>query len=90
MTKAIVCGGLEPFSSPVVLYDLIEAFRKYTNDDIIIYTGFTESELNLPAYRIWVNNIKEFPNIIIKFGRFIPNQEPHYDEILGVKLASDN
>jgi hypothetical protein len=34
--------------------------------------------------------LKSFSNIIIKFGRFIPNQEPHYDEVLGVKLASDN
>ena len=28
--------------------------------------------------------------IIIKYGRFIPNQQKHYDEILGVYLASDN
>jgi hypothetical protein len=32
----------------------------------------------------------QFSNIIIKFGRFRPGQEPHYDEVLGVKLASDN
>ena len=31
-----------------------------------------------------------FTNIIIKFGRYIPNQKPHYDEVLGVNLASDN
>ena len=31
-----------------------------------------------------------FPNIIIKFGRFIPNQEGHYDEVLGINLASKN
>jgi hypothetical protein len=85
-----VFGGLEPFSSPVVLYDLIEAFRKYTDDDIVIYTGFRECELNLPAYRAWINEIKKFPNVIIKFGRFIPNQEKHYDETLGVQLASPN
>lgn len=90
ITDAIVFGGLEPFSSPVILYDLVEAFRKYTDDDIVIYTGFKESELNLLAYRVWINEIKKFPNIIIKFGRFVPNQEPHYDEVLGVKLASDN
>ena len=30
------------------------------------------------------------PNIIIKYGRFIPHQEKHFDEILGVYLASDN
>ena len=31
-----------------------------------------------------------FNNIIVKFGRFIPNQESHYDEILEVNLASPN
>ena len=34
--------------------------------------------------------LKQFKNIVIKFGRFVPNQTPHYDEILGVNLASDN
>lgn len=29
-------------------------------------------------------------NIIIKYGRYIPNQQPHYDPVLGVYLASDN
>lgn len=31
-----------------------------------------------------------YENIIIKFGRFIPNDVEHYDEILGVKLKSNN
>ena len=31
-----------------------------------------------------------FKNIIIKFGRYIPNRNNKYDEILGVTLASDN
>jgi len=34
--------------------------------------------------------LSQYKNVIIKFGRFIPNQEPHYDEILGVNLASNN
>ena len=34
--------------------------------------------------------LKKYSNIIIKFGRFIPNQKPHYDPVLGVELASDN
>ena len=33
---------------------------------------------------------KNFDNIIIKYGRFIPGQEKHYDKILGVYLASNN
>ena len=26
----------------------------------------------------------------LKFGRFKPNHTPHYDEVLGIKLCSDN
>ena len=91
ITKAIVCAGLEPFYSPTILYNLIVAFRKVTNDDIVIYTGFKESEFkHLLAYKKYLEAFKKFPNIIIKFGRFIPNQEKHYDEVLGVELASPN
>ena len=91
ITKAIVFAGLEPLSSPAILYNLIKAFRKVTTDDIVIYTGFKECELNnLLAYKKFLEAFQEFPNIIIKFGRFIPNQEKHYDETLGVQLASPN
>ena len=34
--------------------------------------------------------LKKYKNIIVKFGRFIPNQEKQYDEVLGVYLASNN
>ena len=88
ITNAIVFGGLEPFDSWTSLIRLIEAFRLKTKDDIIIYTGYTKKELNEAlAYLTEIHNAK---NIIIKFGRFIPNQQPHYDEVLGVMLASDN
>ena len=87
ITKAIVCGGLEPFDTPEELLDLIESFRYFTNDDIIIYTGYTENEVkNMLIY----GHLLQYPNIIIKYGRFIPDQKPHYDEILGVELASNN
>ena len=85
ITKAIVCGGLEPFDSELDLMSLVMEFRKYTNDDIVIYTGYTEEELADKLPRLTC-----YKNIIIKFGRFVPNQEKHYDEILGVELASAN
>ena len=85
MTKSIVCGGLEPFDSFEDLYNLIATFRIHTNDDIIIYTGYNANEILNQIYKL-----KDFKNIIIKFGRFIPNKEKHYDEILGVELASPN
>lgn len=88
LTEAIVCGGLEPFDSWEDLWRLICAIRNRTIDDIVIYTGYTEEEIYNKGYII--RNLKQFPNIIIKFGRFIPNQPHHYDEILGVELSSSN
>lgn len=86
ITKAIVFQGLEPFDSKDDLYQLIKVFREYTNNDIVIYTGYTETELNYE-----IETLKRlFKNIIIKFGRFIPNQSSHYDKILGVNLSSPN
>ena len=76
------------FDSWKDLWYLICEIRHYTLDDIVIYTGYTEEEIYNKRYIM--SNLRQFPNIIIKFGRFIPNQKPHFDEILGVKLASDN
>ena len=86
ITKAVVMGGLEPFDSWEDLANLIHEFRKHTQDFIIIYSGFYLSEINDKVEYLRQN----YDNIIIKFGRFVPNQEPHYDEVLGIKLASPN
>ena len=80
-------SGLEPFDSIDELYSLCWELRQYTNDDIVIYTGYTEEEVRQMTNGRRFYNIS---NIIIKFGRFIPNQKKHYDEILGVELASPN
>lgn len=85
ITKSLVCGGLEPFDNFNDLIQLISNFRKLTNDDIVIYTGYNEDE-------IWdkVEKIIIYPNIIIKFGRFIPDDIEYFNEDLGVNLASKN
>lgn len=85
ITKAVCCQGLEAFDSWADLYTFIKLFRSVSDDDIVIYTGYTKCEI---ADKI--EQLKQFPNIIVKFGRYIPNQQPHYDEVLGVNLASDN
>ena len=85
LTEALVIGGLEPFDSWDYLYKFINSFRKLSNDDIVIYTGYYKNEIQDK-----LNYIKTHKNIIIKYGRFIPNQKLHYDEILGVNLSSDN
>ncbi len=86
ITKAVVIGGLEPFLQFPELRSLIEVFRKSGDQSaFIIYTGYTADEVAEQVKRL-----SEFRNIIIKFGRFRPNQTPHRDEVLGVNLASDN
>jgi hypothetical protein len=84
-TSAIVCGGLEPMDSYDYLLNFVHTIRKYTEDDIVIYTGYNENEVEDIVYQL-----KQYSNIYIKFGRFIPGHTSHYDEVLGVKLASDN
>ena len=92
ITEAIVIGGLEPFDTFDQLYWFIETARdKYgIKDEIIIYTGYTEFELNDLLYKDNSFCIRKFDNIIIKFGRFVPDQQKHFDDVLGVYLASDN
>lgn len=85
ITKAIVCQGLEPFDSKDDLITFIDRLRLRTDDDIVIYTGYTKKELQTE-----IQLLQNFNNIIIKFGRFIPNQPSHFDDILGVTLASPN
>lgn len=100
ITQAIIFSGLEPFDSILDLVSFIDCLRRdyKCNDDIVIYTGYTEEELRTGMYdggapstlADFYKFITSFPNIIIKFGRFVMNDQPHYDEVLGVQLASHN
>lgn len=85
ITKAVVCGGLDPFDSWSDLLLFIEKFRKKSQDDIVIYTGYNKEEIDNK-----INILERYDNIVVKFGRYIPGCEKHYDEVLGVELASPN
>ena len=87
ITQAIVFGGLEPFDQWQELWNFIQKLRLQYGcaDPVVIYTGYTEEEIDG-----CVSFLRSMPNIIIKFGRFVPMQQPHFDPILGVNLASDN
>lgn len=90
ITEAIVCQGLEPLDSdsPFDIMALLTFLRKKYNrdDDFVIYTGYNKNEIE-----DWIiDSLKNFGNVIIKYGRYIPDQTPHYDKVLGVNLASDN
>lgn len=88
ISKSIVFQGLEPMDSFIDIYYFLDILRNtyHCQDIVVIYTGFNEDEVQLR-----VNMLQEsFSNIIIKFGRYIPNQKPHKDPLLQVNLASDN
>lgn len=87
ISKALILSGLEPLDDFSSVETLISMLRYgYTCiDDIVIYTGYNEDEI--PDK---IGKLSRFPGIIVKFGRYIPDQQPHYDGVLGVWLASDN
>ncbi len=85
ITESVVMQGLEPFDSWDDLLRFTYYLRQSCNDDIVIYSGYNRKEI---AEKVIV--LSNYKNIIIKFGRYVPNQEMHYDETLGVYLASDN
>ena len=87
LTSAICFQGLEPFDSFDDLYDFIKEARiyYYLPCDIVIYTGYNKDEIQDK-----IDKLKKFKNIVVKFGRYIPGHEPHFDSVLGVSLSSPN
>ena len=85
ISEALVFQGLEPLDSIEELMPFIEKFRAKSNDDIVIYTGYKEDEMLTVTLLL-----SSFKNIIIKYGRFRPNEEKHFDKTLGIYLASNN
>lgn len=88
ITDAMVFQGLEPldsFGDVLLIVSMLRSINCY--DDIVIYTGYNKKEIKDKIISLKQYGIK---NIVIKYGRFIPGQEPHHDEVLGVNLASNN
>lgn len=86
ITGAIVVGGLEPMLQFEEVFSLIFYFRwSGCHDDFVIYTGYYENEI-----KNQVQKLKKFDNIIIKYGRFIPDDKSIYDDVLGINLSSHN
>lgn len=85
LTSAIIFGGLEPIEQWTEMKNFIRAFRKVSKDDVVIYTGYNKEEI----YG-YIRELEPFKNIVIKFGRYVPNVEGRFDEVLGVNLVSNN
>lgn len=86
ITKSVVIGGMEPMLQFYDVLSLLKYFREHDCDvDFVIYTGYYRNEIEDK-----IQALAQYKNVIVKFGRFVPNQEKHYDEVLGVYLISDN
>ena len=88
IVRAVVLQGLEPMDSWDELCSLLFHFRVHKScfDPFVIYTGYTKDEIKGKICYLK----RMYSNIIVKYGRFIPDNKPHFDNVLGVKLASDN
>lgn len=91
ISQAVVFGGLEPFDDIVNVLSFVETLRQKGNqDDVVIYTGYTEKEVET-FFETPYSKLKQQKNIIIKFGRFIPkNSSNKEDPVLGIRLKSAN
>ena len=88
LSRSITFQGLEPLDNLKQLLWFIHYFREVCKDPIYIWTGYTKDECKDLIFLI--KDKMHWENIIIKFGRFVPNQPHHIDPILGVELASPN
>ena len=85
ISESVVMGGMEPLDSFDDVVEFISTLRKCSDDPVILYTGYYKSEIEDK-----IEQLQKFPNIIVKFGRFKPDEPHHIDPILGVELASTN
>ena len=87
ITEAVVMQGLEPIDSIGDVVEFISDLRDdlRCDDDVVIYTGYEEEEISSELFIL-----SSFKNIIVKFGRYIPNETERYDSLLGIRLASGN
>lgn len=104
ITHAIVFGGLEPMDQFSDVISFIGRLRRSgIGDPVVIYTGYTKEELKASTWSVYfedtlwaetrldcIEALRHYGSIIMKYGRFIPGQNPHFDPVLGVNLASDN
>lgn len=86
ITKAVVIGGLEPMLQFEEVLSLLDYFRKQNcNDDFVIYTGYYKEEIEKE-----IEQLKKYPNVILKYGRYKPNSVSRFDDVLQITLVSDN
>ena len=73
------------------VHDVIKHWEE-NHENIFCQLGIFPSEAKTWTDEIAdkIDALKKFENVIVKFGRFIPDAKHRFDDVLGVELASDN
>ena len=90
--------SVEPEAGDINRIEIVDNMLQveYVNPSLVLETieiPLEEVEKSEDPAKYVQDKIKEliqYKNIIIKFGRYIPNKDKRFDEVLGVWLASDN
>lgn len=93
ITEAIVIAGLEPLLQIREVCNLIRrAVERGVKTTFVIYTGYTVCEVRRIGFfdELKTTGYGNGVGVVVKYGRYVPNQKPHFDKTLGVELASDN
>ena len=93
ITGAIVIAGLEPMLQVREVDNLIRrTVERGIHTTFVIYTGYTKDEVRGIGFfdELKTTGFGKDVQVVMKYGRYVPGQEPHFDEVLGVDLASDN
>lgn len=89
LTEAIVFGGLEPLDQLPEIAGFCAALNQHeVTDDLVIYTGYEEKEVATEIDSL--RDLNRMRNLVVKYGRFLPDRPGRRDDILGVTLVSDN
>lgn len=87
LIQGVIFAGKEPMLDIYFedMLKVIKEIRENSNIDIVIFTGYYEKEIPNK-----IEELKKYKNIVVKFGRYIPNRNSIFSDVLGTTLASDN
>ena len=60
------------------------------HDQVVAAAGPGSKEFAGKEISKELDALRPLGNIVVKFGRFIPNKPSRYDDVLGIELSSDN
>jgi len=83
--ECIILSGLDPIDNWVETKQFINDFRKITDMEIVLFTGYYPNEIMDKLVEL-----EHHEDIMFKFGRFNPINKPRFDDLGGVKLSTGN